>query len=45
MNVVQIAAGNEPPVTVSSPPVPAIDTGMPSEFSFAIRTATASCGV
>ena len=45
MNAVQIAAGNDPPVTVERPPVPDSETGMPSASSFAMRTAAASCGV
>ena len=45
MNAVQMAAGKEPPVTVSRPPVPAMDIGMPSASSLAMSTAVASCGV
>ncbi len=45
MKAVQIAAGNEPPVTVDRPPVPDSETGMPSASSLAMSTAVASCGV
>ena len=45
MYLVQIAAGNDPPVTVFSPPVLESDTGNPAEFSLAISTAVDSCGV
>ncbi|CAB4930702.1 unannotated protein [freshwater metagenome] len=45
MAAVQILAGNEPPVTVSSPPVPESEIGCPSGPSFTIMTAVANCGV
>jgi len=45
MKPVQIAAGKLPPVTISRPPVPARETGMPSLFSLVMNTAVDSCGV
>ena len=42
MYAVQIRAGNEPPVTVSSPPVPESDSGCPFALSFTIITAVDS---
>ena len=45
MKPVQMDAGKLPPVTVSRPPVPDSDTGMPFLFSFVMNTAVANCGV
>ena len=45
MKPVQMAAGKLPPVTVSRPPVPESDTGIPFLFSFVKKTAVANCGV
>jgi hypothetical protein len=45
LNAVQICAGNEPPVTLDSPPVPSRVTLLPFLSDLAIITAVDNCGV
>jgi len=45
LNAVHICAGNEPPVTLDSPPVPSSVTMFPSLSDLAIITAVDNCGV